>query len=55
MGMDINQIMELWRGLSPRLVRVIPCQELPDDEHIDEEKSDKGSEDRKVDLIESHH
>jgi hypothetical protein len=36
--MDINQIIELWRGLSPRLARAIPGQELPNDEHIDEKK-----------------
>jgi len=34
--MDINQIVELWRGLSPHLARAILGQELPKDEHTDE-------------------
>jgi len=55
MGMNINQIIELWRGLSPRLARAIPDQELPEDEHSDEQKSNEDSEDKIVDLIESHH
>jgi hypothetical protein len=53
--MDINQIMELWRGLSPRLARAIPGQELPKDEHTDEKKSDGDSEDKTVNPIESQH
>jgi hypothetical protein len=53
--MDINQIIELWRGLSPRLARVIPGQELPKDEHTNEKKSDADSEGKKVAPIESHH
>jgi hypothetical protein len=55
MSMDINQIIELWRSLSPRLARAIPGQELPNDEHTDEKKSDEDSEDKTVDPIESHH
>ena len=55
MAMNINQIIELWRGLSPRLARAIPDQELPEDEHIDEQKSKEDSEDEVVDPIESHH
>jgi hypothetical protein len=55
MGMDINQIIDLWRGLSPHLARAIPGQELPKDEHTDEKKSDEHSEDKTVDPIESHH
>jgi hypothetical protein len=55
MSMDINQIIELWRSLSPRLARAIPGQELPNDEHTDEKKSDEDSEDKTVDHIESHH
>jgi hypothetical protein len=55
MGMNINQIIELWRSLSPRLVRAIPDQELPEDEHTDEKKNDEDSEDKTVDLIGSHH
>jgi hypothetical protein len=53
--MDINQIIELWRSLSPRLARAIPDQELPNDEHTDEKKSDEDSEDKTVDPMESHH
>jgi len=53
--MDINQITQLWRGLSPRLARAIPGQELPDDEHTDEGKGDEDTEDNKVDSIESHY
>jgi hypothetical protein len=55
MSMDINQIIELWRGLSPRLARAIPGQELPEDEHTDEKKRDEDSEDKTVDPIGSHH
>jgi len=55
MSMDKNQIIELWRGLSPRLARGIPGQELPRDERIGEKKSDGDSEDKTVDPIESHH
>jgi hypothetical protein len=55
MGMNINQIMELWRGLSPRLARAIPGQGLPRDEHTDEKKHDEDSEDKTVDPIGSHH
>jgi hypothetical protein len=55
MNMDINQIIELWRSLSPRLARAIPGQELPEDEHTDEKKSDEDSEDKAIDPIGSHH
>ena len=41
MSMDINQIIELWRGLSPRLARAIPDKELPKDEHTDEKSAMK--------------
>jgi hypothetical protein len=53
--MDINQIIELWRGLSPRLAKAILDKELPRGEHIDEKNRDKDSEDKAVDPIESHH
>jgi hypothetical protein len=36
--MDKNQIIELWRSLSPRLARAIPGEELRKDEDTDEEK-----------------
>lgn len=55
MDMDINQITELWRGLSPRLAGAIPAPELPDDEHTDEEKNDEDSEDEKADPIETQY
>jgi hypothetical protein len=54
MGMDINQIIELWRSLSPRLAKAVPDQELAEDEHIDKKKSDEDSKDKTVDPIESH-
>jgi hypothetical protein len=54
MGMDINQIIELWRSLSPRLAKAAPDQELAEDEHIDKKKSDEDSKDKTVDPIESH-
>ena len=41
MSMDVNQTIELWRGLSPRLARAIPGQELPEDEHTDEKSAMK--------------
>jgi hypothetical protein len=52
--MDINQIIELWRSLSPRLTRTIPGQEFPKDEHTDGKKSYEDSEGRTVDPVESH-
>jgi hypothetical protein len=54
MSMDINQIIELWRSLSPRLAKAISGQALPKDEHTDEKKRDEDSEDKTVDPIESH-
>jgi hypothetical protein len=53
MSMDINQIIELWRGLSPRLAKAVPDQEFAEDEHTDEKKSDEDGEDKAVALIES--
>ena len=53
--MDINQIIELWRGLSPRLARAIPDEELPNDERTDEKKSDEDRKDKTVDPIRSRH
>ena len=52
--MDINQIIELWRGLSPRLAGAVPDKELPKGEHPHEEKRDEDGEDKTVDPIESH-
>ena len=53
--MDVNQIIELWRSLSPRLARAIPDQESPNDEYTDEKKSDEDSEGKTVDPTERHH
>jgi hypothetical protein len=55
LGMDINQIMELWRGLSPHLTGAIHGQELPRGERTDEKKRNEGGKDKTVDPIESHH
>jgi hypothetical protein len=55
MSMNINQIIELWRGLSPHLARAIPGQELSTDEYIDRKKSTEYSKDKIVDPIGSHH
>ena len=43
MSMTINQIIDLWRGLSPRLAKASPDQDLPEDEHTNEKKSDEDS------------
>jgi hypothetical protein len=53
MSMDINQIIELWRGLSPRLAKAVPDQELPEDEYAHEKESDEDGEDKAVAPIES--
>jgi len=55
MSMDINQIIELWRGLSPRLARAIPGQDSPKDEGTGENRSDKDGEDKTANPIENHH
>jgi len=55
MSMDINQIIDLWRGLSPRLARAISGTELAKDEHPEEERRDGDSEDKTVDPTEGHH
>jgi hypothetical protein len=55
MGMDINQIIELWRGLSPHLARAIHSKEPHKDEHTDEEKGDEDSEEKRADPIEGRH
>jgi hypothetical protein len=54
MGMDINQMIELWRGLSPRLARTIPDQEIYKDEYTYGEESNGDSEDEAKGRIESH-
>jgi hypothetical protein len=55
MSMDISQIIELWRGLSPRLAKGIPGQELLEGEYTDEKKSDEENRDKAVDPVEGHH
>jgi hypothetical protein len=55
MSMNINQIIELWRSLSPRLAKAVPDQELVEGEHTDEKKSDGDSEDKTVNPVESRH
>jgi hypothetical protein len=55
MGMDINQIIELWRGLSPHLARPAPGKQLSKDEQTDEKKSDEDTEGKIVEPIESHY
>jgi len=37
------------------LAKAVPDQELAEDEHTDEKKSDEDSEDKTVAPIESHH
>jgi hypothetical protein len=54
LSMDINQIIELWRSLSPRLTKAIRGQELPRDERTDEKESSEDSEDKAVHPAESH-
>ena len=54
MGMDISQIVDLWRGLSPRLARAVPGQELHKDDHADEKTSHGDGEGKTVDPIENH-
>jgi hypothetical protein len=54
MNMDINQIIELWRGLSPHLARTIPGQELAKDKYAHEKNSAEDSEDKTVDPPVNH-
>jgi hypothetical protein len=54
MSMNVNQMIELWRGLSPRLAKAIPGKELPEGEHADEKKGDEDGEDKTVDPIGNH-
>ena len=52
--MDINQMIELWRGLSPRLARTIPDRELHKGGYTHGEERNGDSEDEAKDRIESH-
>ncbi len=51
MRMDINQIVELWRGLSPHLAGASHSKELPDSDHFDEERSDEDDDDKTAGLV----
>jgi len=51
--MDINQIIELWGSLSPRLARAIPNQKPIRADSTDEKRSDVDKKDETVDSIES--
>jgi hypothetical protein len=53
--MDINQIIELWRSLSPRLAGAIPGKESPKGEYGREKKNDGRNEDKTVGSFESDH
>ena len=54
LSMDINQIMELWRSLSPRLAKAIPGEEPPRDERAERRNSDEDRQDKIVDPVENH-
>ena len=55
MGTDTNQIVELWIGLSPHLVKAISGQELLEDGHAEEKRSNENNEGKITDPIESRH
>jgi len=38
MSMNIHQIIEMWRGLSPRLIGTIPGEKSADHQGIDEKE-----------------
>ena len=50
--MDVNQIVALWRDLSPHLARAIPGQELLRDEHADEKRVMKIAKTKKLTPLE---
>jgi hypothetical protein len=54
-SMEKNQIIELWRSLSPRLTRAIPRQELGKHEDTDEEKRYEDRKEETVDSVVNHH
>lgn len=53
--MDKNQIIELWRSLSPRLARAVPGEELRKDEDTDEEKRYGDKKKETVESVGTHH
>jgi hypothetical protein len=52
-SMDKNQILELWRGLSPHLVKAMPGQELAQNGRVQEKKSNETNEDEASHPVES--
>ena len=40
LSVDKNQVIELWRSLSPRLTRAIPNHELREKKHLNRKKTD---------------
>lgn len=53
MGMDINQGVKLWRGLSPGLAGAKHSKDLPKGDHFGEERRDEHDEDKTADPCES--
>jgi hypothetical protein len=53
--MDRNQIIELWRSLSPRLTTAIGRGERSKDEGPDEEKRYGDRKEETVESAENHH
>jgi hypothetical protein len=53
--MDKNQMIQLWRSLSPRLTRAIRRQELRKNEDTDEEKRYGDRKEKTLESVESHH
>ena len=49
MGMDINQAVKLWRGLSPSLAGAKHSKEFPDGDDFGEERRDEHDEDKTAD------
>ncbi len=55
MGMDINQVIKLWRGLSPHLAGANHSKELPEGDHFDEERRGEDDEDKTAGPVERLH
>jgi hypothetical protein len=54
-SMDKNPIIELWRGLSPHLVKAMPGQELAENGRAQEKKSNETNGDKASHPVESRH
>jgi len=54
-SMDKNQIIELWRGLSPHLVKAMSGQKLAENGGAEEKKSNETNEDKASHPVESSH